>query len=605
MTTVSLGMFLVSWLSKNNIVNAYGLPGAAISGLNNAFWDDRMCLSNMSNCSGGILVPEPTKTLISRVKYHNVSSEANSAFIAARNPISYIMTTSGPGITNALNGIVEAYVEGYPLLTIHGIVNTNTGGFQELDISILDPISNYMFIISDMIPLNTVHNNTFNESQMSIIISELKNIINVLHYGTHDKRTSRTACIIVPSNYWDIKCKQIYNEYIAINTISPISAVNKTLSLLSISKKPVIVTGPQMQIEGSYLVLRDILNIIRIPIVSSFAGRGIIDEFNPLSLGLGGGLGSNIANYSTINSDLIIFIGTDNIGGSLSKFTDIMVNDSSTKIFINSSNEETYIDNIYMYPVDTYSYLKHMYITLSKYNIPTYENWISELKNKTYNEIVPYNTNIFSSPNVIKHIYKYIESDDTNICVLDVGNTWYYASQLYRFSNPYSIYTTSKYSSIGGSLGYTCGIYDSNTSKNGDTIYTIVGDGGFYCYYGAMLDLAHRMRESKKYIKIILIDDSIYSAVYTGDMVKYGVSTTHVLTSAFTPINMRSCIEGLGIKYYLCNSYTDIDSYMSIQESSFVHIKCKLSFVLIHPNNESYRNYLNSTSGEKVEYIYA
>lgn len=622
MTTVSLGMFLVAWLSKNNIVNAYGLPGAAISGLNNAFWDDRMCLSNMSTCNKGILVPEPTKTLISRVKYHSVSSESNMSFMASRNPISYIMTTSGPGITNAINGIAESDKEGFPLLTIHGDSNATYElpyiGFQELDIQILDPVSEYMLVLSDIIPIQTIHENRFNSNQMNILIEGLHNVINILYYGR-----SKTACIVVPSNYWDIQCDQMYSIHVPVDTIhnDVTISIKDTITLLSKSKRPVLVTGPMNSgiNSNSYLVLRDILSVLRIPTVSSFAGRGIVDENSPISLGLGGGLGNNTANYATINSDLIIFLGTDNMGGSLSKFIDIMTDPSSTKLYIGASNKQiesmVTISNgtkVYYYDIDVSTYLKSLYKYIYKHNHSfayNYQPWFLEIKNITYNTSIPYKDG-FTSPNVISFLYPYIRN---NKCILDVGNTWYFASQLYKFPNPNDIFITSKFSSIGGSLGYACGVYDSCIDKTYELgidkkdIYVIIGDGGFYCYYGAMLDLASRMRNNDIHIKIILIDDSLYSAVYTGDMVKYGVSTTHTLTTPFAPPNLKPCIEGLGIKYYLCNDYSELGNAISIHGSIFIHVKCKSSFVLIHPNNDSYRLFLdNNTDKNKVkEFIYA
>jgi thiamine pyrophosphate-dependent acetolactate synthase large subunit-like protein len=182
-----------------------------------------------------------------------------------------ICTTAGPGATNALTGIAEAWGDSIPLLLVTGQVNHDRlhlecGNYHEVDLeSIFRPCTRYVTTLMDNGKIPTVVARAF--QAMTI--------------GRH-----RPAALILPQ---DLMAQPALTAEAAV-ALSPVAPpkpsqvdLERAVALLSGASKPIILAGGGAL--GAVAEVRAIAERLRAPVTTTLNAKGIIDERDPLSLG--------------------------------------------------------------------------------------------------------------------------------------------------------------------------------------------------------------------------------------------------------------------------------------------------------------------------------
>jgi acetolactate synthase-1/2/3 large subunit len=205
--------------------------------------------------------------------------------------------TSGPGGTNLVTGIATAYMDSIPLVAITGQVGVSLIGkdsFQEADIcGITTPI--------------TKHN---------YLVKKIQDLPRVMKEAFYIARTGRPGPVVV-----DIS-KDVFNDVLdfqypdSVNlrgyrsSFSGDSArIDLVVEALKKAEKPVIFVGGGVNISGMSEELRKLVQMTRIPVISSLMGLGCIPSDIPEHLGMVGMHGTYAANMATIDCDLLMGIG--------------------------------------------------------------------------------------------------------------------------------------------------------------------------------------------------------------------------------------------------------------------------------------------------------
>ena len=205
------------------------------------------------------------------------------------NKIGIVLVTSGPGATNTVTGILNAYADKTPLVIIAGqCEEMGCNNFQEADMSkITSSCTKKNFVITDVKNILSVLKDAFKIAQMPpkgpVVISVSKNIL-----------------------MQEFQCNPIKKEFIPNLTVETSQTnIIRMIDLMKTSNRPTILVG-----GGAYAsstLIRELVHICNFPVLHTLMGKGIVDD---LSIGMVGVNGSNLANAILEDSDLLIVLGS-------------------------------------------------------------------------------------------------------------------------------------------------------------------------------------------------------------------------------------------------------------------------------------------------------
>ncbi len=229
----------------------------------------------------------------------------------ASGKVGVAIVTSGPGATNAVTGIANAYMDSTPLVVIAGQVPLKmigTDAFQEIDtVGITRPCTKYNYIVRD--------------------VSELAGIV---HEAFYLARTGRPGPVLIDLPK-DVSA-QMATLPSAVEVRLPgyhpslpadPQQVERALDRLLTAKRPVLYVGGGIIHAGASDELFSLAEALRLPVTPTLMGLGCFPSGHPLCLGMLGMHGTYWANMAMSNADLIFAIGArfdDRVTGALEKF---------------------------------------------------------------------------------------------------------------------------------------------------------------------------------------------------------------------------------------------------------------------------------------------
>lgn len=232
------------------------------------------------------------------IKYIQVRHEETAAFMASAHGkltghVAACLTIAGPGSTNLATGLYDAQLDHSPVLAITGMVKRQIigpGSFQEIDqYSFFKPVSVFDKILmsrKQTVPLAT----------LAIKHSLVEG--GVSHLGIPVDLQSRTH---------DAEIVQFEGNFPNNSISQPEIMVIKAAQVVNKAQRPVIIIGFGAMGQGDNII--EFAEKISAPIVTTFRGKGVIDEDHELYVGSHGGIGSTAAAKLVIESDLLIVIG--------------------------------------------------------------------------------------------------------------------------------------------------------------------------------------------------------------------------------------------------------------------------------------------------------
>jgi len=218
--------------------------------------------------------------------------------------------TSGPGATNILTGIATAQADSAPMVAITGQVPVPMIGrdaFQESDIiGMANPVVKYAFQPR-----------------------EASEIPEVIRKGFFIAETGRPGPVLIdiPKDVQQNEAEMVFPDEFKIRGYHPwadpdMVNVEKAINMLLSAEKPVILAGGGTIISSAFAELQAIAELLMIPVVTTFKGKGAFPENHPLSLGPIGMHGHAEANRIMSEADCVLAIGTRFSDRSVGTFED-------------------------------------------------------------------------------------------------------------------------------------------------------------------------------------------------------------------------------------------------------------------------------------------
>ncbi len=278
MENMNGGKALMKALEKEGVKQVFGLPG----GMNLPMYDE-LYKSDIRH----ILVRHEQSAAHMADGYGRVSRKPGVCF-----------ATSGPGATNLLTGLATAQADSSPMIAVTGQVPIHMIGkdaFQESDIiGMANPCVKYSF-----------------QPRTSAEIPE------VVRKGFYIAATGRPGPVLldIPKDVQQNEAQMNFPDEFKIRGYHPwtdpdITQIEKAIDMLLAAEKPIILAGGGVIISSAFAELQSIAELLMIPVVTTFKGKGSFPENHPLSLGPIGMHGHAEANKLMTEADCVLAIGT-------------------------------------------------------------------------------------------------------------------------------------------------------------------------------------------------------------------------------------------------------------------------------------------------------
>ncbi len=283
---------LVTSLEESGVEVVFGIPGGAILPAYDPLLDS-------------------VKVRHILVRHEQGAGHAAEGYATATGRVGVCMATSGPGATNLVTALADAYMDSVPVVAITGQVSSGLigmDGFQEADIrGITFPI--------------TKHN---------YLVTHAEDIARTIAEAFHIAATGRPGPVLVDiaKDALQATTRFTWPSKVDLPGYHPVSKphhkqIREAAKLILAAERPVVYVGGGVSKARASEELRRFVDLTEIPVVTTLMARGVLPDSHPLHLGMPGMHGSVAAVTALQKSDLLVTFGArfdDRVTGLLSSF---------------------------------------------------------------------------------------------------------------------------------------------------------------------------------------------------------------------------------------------------------------------------------------------
>ena len=439
MKQITGNKLFVKALKEEGVEVLFGYPGATTIDISDELGKDG---------SIDIILPRHEQALV---------HEAD-AYARTTGKVGVCLVTSGPGATNVVTGLATANYDSVPIVCFTGQVARHLIGndaFQEVDIvGITRSITKY-----------------------GITVRKREDLGRIIKEAFYIARTGRPGPVLVdlPKYVMSELGSAEYPKTVNIrgykpNTSVHIGQLKKALKMLQKAKRPLFLAGGGLSIARANEIFTEVVEKMKVPVVTTVMGRGAIPTDHPLFVGNLGMHGAYGANMAVSNCDLLFSIGTrfnDRITGKLHEFApkaQIVHIDIDTS----SISKNVHVD------VPIVADAKEAVTKMAEYaqELNT-QKWLSQIQAwKEEHPLTMKRGKMMSPLDIIEEINRQF---DEMILVTDVGQHQMLAAQYVQINQKKHMIMSGGLGTMGyglpGAIGAKIGNPDS-------TVLTICGDGG-------------------------------------------------------------------------------------------------------------------------------
>ena len=426
---------LIEELIRQGVDTVFGYPGGAVLNIYDELYQCRDRIHHVLTA------------------HEQGAAHAADGYARASGKVGVVIATSGPGATNLVTGIANAYLDSVPLVAITGKVATEALGrvsFQEVDIvSITQPVVKHNFMVKDVSELEQTIKEAFliaNSGRKGPVLIDIpKDVqVNECEYGVAVLPKMRE------------KAELPYDE-------------EGVIELLNSAKKPFIYAGGGIIACGGEDYLRAFAEKLNAPVAVSMMGRTAFPDSHPLSLGLVGMHGSYQAAKVQSECDLMLAVGvrfSDRATGNLSAYTK---NCKIIHVDIDKAELGKNLSPDFSVQSDVKKWMKAVLPKLKERKNP---EWWREIE--SYKKVNIPEKGSFHPRNILETLRRFTK-DDT-VVATDVGQHQMWTAQYYRFEKPGTFLTSGGLGTMGYGLGAAIG---ACFAKNKEETVLITSDGSF------------------------------------------------------------------------------------------------------------------------------
>ena len=425
------------------------------------------------------------------VRHEQCAAHAAEGYARASGKVGVCFATSGPGATNLVTGIANAYLDSTPMVAITGQVARRFIGkdsFQEVDITgITLPITKHNYLMRDTAALAKTVKEAF-----------------------YIARTGRPGPVLI-----DIP-KDVFTEEIEyhapgkvdissykVNMKGHPAQIQKAAAMINEAQKPLIIAGRGVIISEASPELKELAEKAQIPVVTTLLGLGSFPESHVLSYRWLGMHGMAYANLAVNNADVIIAIGMRFDARATSEVNTFARNAKIIHIDIDPAE----IGKNVAVDVPIVGDVKAVLMPLIKLINPTqHGDWLHQLDiwRREHPSTDIRETNTVLPQYVIHQIHEATKGEA--IIVTGVGQNQMWSAQHFLFNTPNSLISSGGLGTMGFGLPAAVGV---KMGRPEATVWCIDGDGSFQM---TLHELATIVQE-KLAIKIAIMNNGFLGLV--------------------------------------------------------------------------------------------
>ena len=434
---------VIEALIAEGVTTVFGYPGGAIM-----------------NVYDEIYKQKDFKHILTR--HEQAAIHAAEGYSKASGKVGVAMITSGPGFTNAVTGLADAYMDSIPLVVISGQVPMSligTDAFQEIDaVGISRSCTKHNYLVTDA-----------------------KDLPRILKEAFHIAATGRPGPVHVdiPKDVTAQIAEFDYSIDVDLETYKPHvngnpRQIKKAMEAISKSKRPIFYLGGGIINANAAYEVRDLVHKTGIPAVETFMARGTLSHDDDLLISMLGMHGSYAANMAMSETDLVIGLGArfdDRVTGKISEFAK---NAGVIHVDIDPASISKLVNADYPIVGDVKNVVKDMLELSSQIKPEKYATWretvnqFDALHPLAYHE----DTDRIKPQWVIERVGELL-GDNANIST-DVGQHQMWTAQFYPFSRPRQFMSSGGLGTMGFGFPAAMGVKAASPDK---TSINFTGDG--------------------------------------------------------------------------------------------------------------------------------
>lgn len=494
------------------------------------------------------------------------------------------LVTSGPGATNALTGLVGAYIDSIPVIFISGQAKrADLVGDQKIrqfgiqEVNIISMVTSY--------------------TKYAVQIKEPEDIKYELEKAATIAMEGRPGPVWIDVPL-DIQASQVeldelrsYCEPKADYTVNDYD-VTKVIELINGAKKPVMMIGNGIRLAHAVNEARELYNKLGMPVLTSWNGVDLIEENHPLYFGRPGAVGQRAANFIQQKADLVITIGTRlnllntgyNYDSFLSRATHVMVD-----VDVNEMNKKSVHPDVKVV-CDAGSFVKTLLSRVDEITNTNHDAWINECSEltKKYPVLIPE-----QEPRV-----GYVSTYNLAKCVSDNMT----ASDIYQFtSSGTSVDITMKVFEIKwgqrafltkglASMGYDVPASVGSCIASGKKRTVCITGDGSIAMNMQELEVIKRLNLP---IKIFVTDNAGYSMIYQSQNNNFKRLTGCTEENGLTLPDMAKIAKAFGIKGMHIDNEMEMQDKVKEALSYDGPVVCTVKADITQPILPKQTNYVN------------
>ncbi len=430
---------IVVSLEKEGVEVVFGYPGGAVLPIYDALLDS------------------PIRHVLTRHEQGAVHAADGYARVTGK--VGVAMATSGPGATNLVTGIANAYMDSVPLVLITGQVPRPLIGkdsFQEVDITgITIPITKHNYLVKD-------------PQQLPRIMREAFYIASTGRPGP--------VLVDVPRDVAAATIDYSYPEEVRLRGYRPLyegrlEEVEKAAEAIAGARQPLFFVGGGVIIAGASAELRRLVEIIGAPVTSSLMGLGAFPGDHPLFLGMAGMHGTFASNMALTHADLVIGVGVrfdDRVTGKASEFA------PRARVIHLDIDRAEMSKNIPAH-LRVLGHLKWSLAALcERARAGDLKDWLAQVREWQSARPLEYegSDEVIKPQYVVEQVYEV--TGGKAIVATDVGQHQMWTAQYYKFTRPRTLVTSGGLGTMG--YGLPAGI-GAQIGRPDELVFVISGDG--------------------------------------------------------------------------------------------------------------------------------
>lgn len=395
------------------------------------------------------------------VRHEQGAAHAADGYARATGKVGVCFATSGPGATNLVTGIANAFLDSVPIIAVTGQVRRDFIGrdaFQETDITgITLPITKHNYLVMDV-------------NHLAMIVKE----------AFHLARTGRPGPILIdiPRDVFLEQAEFNYPDKMNLPGYKPTlqghpTQIKKAAKMLNEARRPVIIAGRGVNISKAYGELKELAETAQIPVTTTLLGVGCFPESHALSYGMVGMHGMVYANYAVENADVLFAIGMrfdDRVTGKISAF-------APHAHIIHIDIDPAEIGKNVRVDVPIVGDVKMVLQALNRQLVPVdHADWVKQLDEwrREHPSIDIRDDDGLLPQYVVRQIYEVTKGEA--IIVTGVGQHQMWAAQHYWFDKPNTLISSGGLGTMGFGLPAAMGVQIGCPDT---AVWCIDGDGGF------------------------------------------------------------------------------------------------------------------------------